>query len=74
MPDYLIKPHRIKLGEAIRTRRIKQGMTQQKLAIEINCGQSNIWRIETGRTSVGIDKLVKIATALDTTVKELVSF
>jgi len=74
MPDYTTKAHRIELGEAIRARRDKQGITQQELALKTDCGQSNIYRIETGRVSVGIDVLVRIARALEITVGELVSF
>ena len=74
MSDYLENPHRIKLGEAIRARRDRLGMTQEALAEKVGSGQSNIYRIESGLVSVGFDKLFQIAQALGMTVGELVSF
>jgi len=74
MLNNMTKQHRIELGESIRVLRKARGMTQLELAVATSCGQSNIWRIEAGEVSVGIDVLTRIAYALGTTVKDLVSF
>lgn len=65
---------RIALGSAIRARREEQGLSQQKLALMIGSSKSHIWRIESGRVSVGLDDLGRIADALDIRVSKLVPF
>ena len=40
----------------------------------INSGQSYIYRIETGQVNPGVDKLVRIANALDVNVRDLITF
>lgn len=62
------------LGDAIRSRREKQGLSQEKLALMVGSSKSHIWRIETGRVGVGIDDLTRIAVALDTEVRNLINF
>lgn len=65
---------RLALGAAIKERREAQGLSQARLALMAGSSKSHIWRIETGRISVGIDELSRIADALDTTVQSLISF
>lgn len=65
---------RVALGDAIRERRVEQGLSQQRLALMVGSSKSHIWRIETGRVGVGIDDLARIADALDATVSELIPF
>ena len=62
------------LGAAIKTRRVEQGLSQERLAFMVGSSKAHIWRIETGRVGVGIDDLARIAEALDTEVRDLVSF
>lgn len=62
------------LGSAIRERREAQGLSQQKLALMVGSSKSHIWRIETGRVSVGLDDLGRIADALDAKVRDLILF
>lgn len=62
------------LGEAIKKRREDQGLSQERLAMMIGSSKSHIWRIEKGRVGVGIDDLARIADALDTEVRELLTF
>ena len=62
------------LGEEIRIRRKSQGLSQAKLAMMINSGQSYIYRVEKGKVRVGLDKLIRIAKALDVSVSDLISF
>ncbi|MCG4514432.1 helix-turn-helix domain-containing protein [Eggerthella lenta] len=65
---------RVLLGSAIRERREAQSLSQQKLALMIGSSKSHIWRIESGRASVGLDDLGRIADALDVQVRDLFSF
>lgn len=62
------------LGNEIRSRRLEQGLSQAKLALMINSGQSYIYRVEEGRISIGVDRLVRIANALDVSVNDLITF
>ena len=62
------------LGSAIRERREAQSLSQQKLALMIGSSKSHIWRIETGRVGVGIDDLGRIADALGSPVRDLLTF
>ncbi len=69
-----IEQKRLALGEAIRARRESQGLSQERLALMVGSSKSHIWRIETGRVGVGIDDLSRIADALGTEVRSLVTF
>lgn len=69
-----IDQKRLALGDAIRKRREAQGLSQEKLALMVGSSKSHIWRIETGRVGVGIDDLARIAVALDTEVRDLITF
>lgn len=69
-----IEQKRLELGKTIRARRESQGLSQEKLALMIGSSKSHIWRIETGRVGVGIDDLARIAGALDTEVRKLLTF
>lgn len=69
-----IEQKRLALGSAIRARRKKQGLSQEKLALMVGSSKSHIWRIETGKVGVGIDDLSRIADALDIEVRGLLTF
>ena len=60
---------RVRIGKRIAELRKAKGVTQAKLAEKTGFSQSNIGRIETGRYSVGLDVLSKIASALGASVK-----
>ncbi len=68
------KEKRTALGMAVRQRREEQGLSQQRLALMMGSSKSHIWRIETGRVSVGIDDLIRIADALDAQVRDFIAF
>ncbi len=68
------KEKRAALGIAVRRRREEQGLSQQRLALMMGSSKSHIWRIETGRVSVGIDDLIRIADALDARVGDFITF
>lgn len=63
-----------RLGQAIQIRREAQKLSQAKLALMIGSGQSYISRVEAGKIAVGIDKLIRIAEALDVEVNSLIDF
>lgn len=65
---------RLRFGAAIRDRREAQGLSQHKLALMVGSSKSHIWRIESGRVSVGLDDLGRIADALDIEVRQLFTF
>ncbi len=69
-----IEQKRLLLGSAVRARREKQGLSQEKLALMVGSSKSHIWRIETGRVGVGLDDLARIADALGTEVRNLITF
>lgn len=56
----------------IRSRRIELGMTQEKLAQAACVAVRTVARIESGEGSVSLDVLVRLASALGSTVGELV--
>lgn len=60
---------RERIGARIAELRKAKGLTQAQLAEKTGFSQSNIGRIETGRYSVGLDVLAKIADALGATVE-----
>lgn len=62
------------LGREVRRHREKQSLSQAKLALMINSGQSYVYRIENGKINLGIDKLIRIANALDIDVADLIKF
>lgn len=69
--DYLQK-----LGMRIRQFRLKQELTQDKLALMIGSskGKAYISRIELGKSNISISVLHRIAMALDVKVRDLIDF
>lgn len=57
-----------KLGENIKTARIKMGMTQEELAIAANTTKAAISRYELGKREPKVDMIVKIADILNVSV------
>ena len=68
-----IQKHRRLLGEAVRATRKKAGFSQEKLAEKADLSTVFISRIERGVESPSLDNLVKIARALGSRVRSLVS-
>jgi transcriptional regulator with XRE-family HTH domain len=60
---------RKRIGRRIRELRMTKGLTKQTLARLTDVSAASITRLETGRHSIGIDALAKIAIALDATVE-----
>lgn len=64
----------IKLGENIKSRRKKRGLTQQQLADEVNISLNFMGKIEVAFSKPSLDTLIDLANALGTTVSELTDF
>ena len=56
------------IGENIKRARIKAGYSQEKLAEKIDVSLSVISRLETGRTMVSVEKILRIARVLNAPV------
>ncbi len=69
----LIPKYRIELGDAIRRRRDKLGMSQEQFSEVVDCHRNFVGRVERGQQNPTIDTLVRIAKALDCTVREIVN-
>ena len=59
------------LGANIKTRRIKMGLSQEKLGEIIGVGRNSISEVEAGNNFIGADNLARLAKALETEVYEL---
>jgi transcriptional regulator with XRE-family HTH domain len=68
-----ISQHRRLLGEAIRAKRKKAGLTQEQLAEKSDLSTVFISRVECGKESPTVDSLMKIAKALAVSVRSLVA-
>jgi transcriptional regulator with XRE-family HTH domain len=64
----------IQLGKKIQEERERRGLTQYKLAKEMFMEQSNLARIEDGKTNPTVKTLLKIAQILDCEVKVFFNF
>jgi transcriptional regulator with XRE-family HTH domain len=64
--------HREILGEAIRAKRKKFDLSQEKLAEKADLSTVFISRVERGKESPSVDSLLKIAKALGVKVHDLV--
>lgn len=61
------------LGRRIKTLRRENGLTQAKLALMINVGQSYLSKLELGSRNPSLSMLSKIADAFGITLSELFS-
>lgn len=61
------------LGLVVRRRRLKSGVTQERFAQYAELTRNQIQHIESGRTSLALNNLVKVATALETDAATLLT-
>lgn len=61
------------LGEAIRIQRAVKRWSQDELAARVGLSKKTIGRIETGKTSMQMPQMLKIATALGLSLGELLT-
>lgn len=62
------------LGAAVREERMRQGVSQAKLAAMIGTDQAAIARLEGGKHNAGVGTYIKIADALGVKLGSLVGF
>lgn len=62
---------RIRIATAIKNERVRQGLSQERLALMIGTSKSQIWRIETGKVGASIDSLSRISEALGIELSDL---
>jgi transcriptional regulator with XRE-family HTH domain len=65
-------PRRAALGQAVRRRRLKRGLTIEALAAAADMHPTFLSGIERGRHNPSIEKLWALADSLDCTLTELV--
>jgi len=63
-PTYAGDPSLVALGEAIRQRRLKLGLSQEGLALEVGLDRSYVGGVERGEHNVAVINLLRIAEAL----------
>lgn len=62
------------VGENIKNKRIKKGLTQDELSERISIGRTSVTNIESGRQDTTITTLLHIAMVLDCEPSELLTF
>lgn len=68
---YSRDPALLALGAAIRARRSRAKISQEKLAAMAELDRSYLGQVERGENSVALHPLIRIAAALHTTVADL---
>lgn len=64
--------HRKKVGENIRTYRTSAGMTLEELAEKAEMSWPYLSEVERGRENISLDKLARLARALNVTLSKFV--
>ena len=64
-------PLLLKVGELLRSARQKKGWSQEKVAFQSEISSDYYGRVERGNVNPSLTTLYKVATALDTTVSNL---
>ncbi|AUX84711.1 transcriptional regulator [Acinetobacter sp. ACNIH2] len=59
------------IGQLIRTRRTRQKITQESLALQCGIDRSYMGRIERGEVNLTVEKLYEISNALEISAKDL---
>ena len=63
-----------KFGKNVKIERIKQELTQEKLAEKMNVSQNYIANIERGKENMSLGKVLELAKVLDVEIEELLKF
>jgi DNA-binding XRE family transcriptional regulator len=66
-----ISVHRRQLGNAIRTRRVAKGLSQEQFAEVANVHRNYIGLVERGEQNLTVESLVRVAQALDCKASDL---
>jgi len=59
------------LGDALKARRMQQGLTQQQLAELLGSSQSRVAKMEAAHPSVTVDRLIRALLTMGVTLREL---
>jgi transcriptional regulator with XRE-family HTH domain len=70
-PD-LVRERRLLFGEAVRERRLAAGLSQEALAERCGFDRKSISRVETGAFSPSLDRVYRLADALEVPIDDLV--
>ena len=73
MPELLIEPNPLEIGERIRAYREQHGLSQKQLAEQTHIPASQVCRYEKGTELPGILPLLRLAAFMDCTIDYLVS-
>ena len=68
-----VRERRLQFGEAVRDRRLAAGLSQEALAERCGFDRKSISRVETGAFSPSLDRVFRLADALEVSVDELVA-
>ena len=63
--------NRVKLGRAIRQRRMALGLSQEKLAEHVDCHRNYVGLVELGKQNMTVDMLCRFARASTCSVSDL---
>ena len=63
-----------KFGKNLKIERIKQDLTQEKLAEKMNVSQNYIASIECGNANMSLAKVLELAQILDINISKLLDF
>lgn len=69
-----VSPELVKLGKKIESFRLKQKMTKEDFANELEVGLFHYYRISKGTAKISLPTLIKIAKALKIKVRDLIDF
>ena len=68
-----IPKYRKLFGDVIRKRRTALGLSQESLAEGVGCHRNYMGRIERGEQNITLDMMVRVAKALECSIKELMN-
>lgn len=61
------------IGKRIKEKRILKGLTQQKVAEQLQISEEYTSKIETGKTKISLTRLSQLSIILDTSIEELIT-
>ncbi len=61
------------IGKRIKEKRILKGLTQQKVAEQLQLSDEYMSKIETGKTKISLTRLSQLSIILDTSIEELIT-
>lgn len=71
-PTHAGDPSLVALGQAIRRRRSKEGLSQEALALHAGLDRSYLGGVERGEHNIAVVNLFRLASALNVSVAQLI--